>query len=165
MEGFRDVSCGARLPIDVRWLARSNLFTHEWHSAVCTPADLRLVCVDEDTRMSQRSSTTIARDNLRLRPSYRLFVDQVNGGHWTWLLRTQLSLSCVVDCSHLIFHDRLLKTGTNHCLCSRLLASRPRSSTIWRLHVLHLQTLLDRFLQCFVSASARMHWQCIRARH
>ncbi len=51
---------------------------HERKSTVCTPVDLWLVDIDEDPWVTQRPSTSIARDNPCVRPSHRLFVDQID---------------------------------------------------------------------------------------
>lgn len=40
----------------------SSRVTHEWKTAVCASADLGLVYVDEDSRMSEGSSSTVAGD-------------------------------------------------------------------------------------------------------
>lgn len=35
--------------------------TYEWYTAVCAPANLRLVYVDEDTGVAERTAASVAR--------------------------------------------------------------------------------------------------------
>ena len=59
--------------------------SHEWQATVSTPADLGLVYVDEDSRMSQWPSTTVTGHNPRLCPSHGLLVNEVDGCFWLGL--------------------------------------------------------------------------------
>lgn len=93
MEGILQVRirgdvCDVRLPGNMSVLhpqeghcsySRRESITHKWKTTVCAHADLGLVCVDEDSGVSQWSSTSIARHYSVVCPSYRLLVDQVNG--------------------------------------------------------------------------------------
>ena len=63
--------------------------TYEWHAAVATGVDRGLVCVDEDTRVSKRSSATVARHDLLLGPAHRLLVNELDGCHRSRLCHCQ----------------------------------------------------------------------------
>lgn len=52
--------------------------THKGKTAVCTPADLRLVDVDKYLGMAQGTPTSITGDSPCVCPSYGLFVDEIN---------------------------------------------------------------------------------------
>ena len=56
--------------------------SYKGQTAVSTPADLGLVHVDEDFRMSQWSSTSITGYHPCLCPSYGLLVNETDGGFW-----------------------------------------------------------------------------------
>jgi hypothetical protein len=49
--------------------------TYKWETAVCTPADLGLIQINEYPWMTQWSTTAIAGDHALFPPSYGLFVD------------------------------------------------------------------------------------------
>lgn len=59
-----------------------------WNPTVCAPAYLRLVQVDEYSRMAQRTAAPVAGNAFRIYPPYRLLVNQLNGciGLRLWLL-------------------------------------------------------------------------------
>ena len=59
--------------------------TYERQSTVGTHVYLWLVCVDEDPRMAQWASTTIARNHLVMRPAHGLLMYQLDRGVWLWL--------------------------------------------------------------------------------
>lgn len=59
--------------------------TYIWQSTVCAHAHLRLVCVDEYSWMTKRSTSTITCDRFGADPSDGLFVDQVNSCIRLWL--------------------------------------------------------------------------------
>jgi hypothetical protein len=59
--------------------------THKWQPAVLAGADHRLVCVDEDPRMSQWTTAAVTGDSPLLGPSHGLFMDQLDGSIWLWL--------------------------------------------------------------------------------
>ena len=63
MAGFQDVFGDVRLPkfqsVSIHLERYMKIVTHKWHAAVRAPADLRLVGVDEDARVSQWPSTAI----------------------------------------------------------------------------------------------------------
>lgn len=60
--------------------------TYERKSTICAPTDLGLVDVNEYPRMAQWPTSSIAHDRPRLRPSYGLFVYQINGSLGLWLI-------------------------------------------------------------------------------
>ena len=63
--------------------------TYEWHAAVATGVDRGLVCVDEDTRVSKRSSAAVARNDLLLGPAHRLLVNELDSCHRSRLCHYQ----------------------------------------------------------------------------
>ena len=63
--------------------------TYIWHTTVSACADLRLVCVDEDTRVAKRASATIARNDTLLGPAHGLLVNEVDGCHRSRLRHCQ----------------------------------------------------------------------------
>jgi hypothetical protein len=63
--------------------------THIWHAAVGAGANLRLVCVDEDTGVTKRSSASVTRNDLLLRPAHGLLVNEVDGSQ-----RSRLRVHC-----------------------------------------------------------------------
>lgn len=54
--------------------------THERQSAVCAPADLRLVHVDEDAGVAEGTASAVAGDGAVVGPADGLLVDEVDGG-------------------------------------------------------------------------------------
>ena len=70
----------ARTPI-----SQLRLGSHEGQATVCTPADLGLVYIDEDSRMSQWPSTTVTGYNPRLCPSHGLLMNEIDGCFWLGL--------------------------------------------------------------------------------
>ena len=96
----RAPSCSSRLPVGksiVRYCSDSKHHlrfgiqcgsgdeTYEWQAAVCAPADLWLIDVDEDSGVTQWTSSTVARDLTSLDPAHGLFVNQLNGCIRSWL--------------------------------------------------------------------------------
>jgi len=71
------------------WLLAESLATpstaYIWQTAVGTPVYLRLVGVDKDLWVTKCTTASIASHNLLVRPSHRLFVNQVDRSHWPWL--------------------------------------------------------------------------------
>lgn len=59
--------------------------TYEWKTAVCAPADLGLVGVDEDPGMAERAASTIAGNNALVCPANGLLMDEVDGSVWARL--------------------------------------------------------------------------------
>lgn len=59
--------------------------TYIWESTVCALADLRLVCVDENSWMTKSPTSAITGNRFGADPSDRLFVDQVNCCIGSWL--------------------------------------------------------------------------------
>lgn len=123
--------------------------TYVWHTAVRAPANLRLVGIDEDTRMTQGPSAAIAGDYALLRPADRLLVDQVNRGIRPWL--RVLSAPTSTDqlhfvCAYLVLHNTLLKSRPDHRLLPRLLAPTPNHFPVGRLHHPQLLPLFRTFL-------------------
>ena len=56
--------------------------TYIWQSTVSALADLRLVCVDKDSWMTERPTSTITGNGFSADPSDGLLVDQVNSCIW-----------------------------------------------------------------------------------
>ena len=67
--------------------------THIWQAAVGAPADLWLVHVDEDARVSSRTASTIARYHALVHPLDRLLVDEINGRVRTGLFNYRTTMS------------------------------------------------------------------------
>jgi hypothetical protein len=59
--------------------------TYEWESAVCAPADLRLVDVDEDPRVAEGAAASVAGHDAVVYPADGLLVDEFDGGVWAGL--------------------------------------------------------------------------------
>lgn len=59
--------------------------TYKRETAVCAPADLGLVGVDEDPGVAERAASTVARNNALVCPADRLLVDEVDSGVWARL--------------------------------------------------------------------------------
>lgn len=76
--------------------------THKWQSTVRAHVDLRLIHIDEDLRMPQWSSPTVARHNPLVRPADRLLMDQINSGIGSRLSQNHISLSPLRAKFHLI---------------------------------------------------------------
>lgn len=124
-------------------------FTHVWHAAVSAPADLRLVDIDKDARVTEWATAAVARDGALIRPANGLLVDEVNRRQWTWLANQisydcpQTSQTCV---SYLVLHNSLLESRPDHCLCARLLAPTPYHFSVRSLHHTPPLAILDAFL-------------------
>jgi hypothetical protein len=71
--------------------------TYEWKTAVRAPANLRLVHVDEDLWVSERSTPAVTRDHALVRPADGLLVDELDGGIGTGLSYMQ---SVELNCSY-----------------------------------------------------------------
>ena len=77
---FQGACGGGYAPVDGQQrLTVTRIHTYKRHAAVRAPADLRLVDVDEDARVSQRPAAAIACHHAFVRPPHRLLVDQLNG--------------------------------------------------------------------------------------
>ena len=59
--------------------------TYKRHATVSTPAYLRLVEIDEDSRMAKRATAAVTRDGAPFTPAHGLLVDEVDGGKGSWL--------------------------------------------------------------------------------
>lgn len=121
--------------------------SHKRQSTVSAHANLWLVDVDKDPGMTQWTSASVTGYYPCLRPSHRLFVDQVDGCFW---LRLYSTLRCqpphrsqskpssrqmaFFSKDYLILHNSLFKSGSTHCPLSRLLAPAPRVFAIGGLH-------------------------------
>lgn len=91
----RDVLCASRVPIRVSIYSSLGspealkkqewTMTYEWQAAVCAPADLWLVYVDEDPWVAQGPATTVTFDSAVVCPTNGLLVDELNGSVWAWL--------------------------------------------------------------------------------
>lgn len=80
-------SCGVCVPRLVSEKLGNVVVTNPYigQATICAPTDLWFVHVDEDPRMTEGATTTIAGHTLRIYPSDRLFVNEVNSCIWTWL--------------------------------------------------------------------------------
>lgn len=81
----------------------------KWLSTVIARSDLRLVCVDEDSGMAERPTSTITDDCPAVSPFDCLVVHEFDGSMGS---RLQIKV-------------RLLKQGTSHCFRPGLLTPRP----------------------------------------
>jgi hypothetical protein len=59
--------------------------TYKWKTAVCAPANLRLVDVDEDPGVSERAASSVARNGTLMCPANGLLVDEFDGSIWAGL--------------------------------------------------------------------------------
>ena len=59
--------------------------TYKWQPAVGAPANLRLIHVDEDLRVSERAAPAIALYGALLGPANGLLMDEVDGRIWPGL--------------------------------------------------------------------------------
>jgi hypothetical protein len=57
----------------------------ERKTAVCAPADLRLIYVDEDPGVAERTTASVAFYGTVVCPADGLLVDELDGGVWTGL--------------------------------------------------------------------------------
>jgi hypothetical protein len=81
---------GVRGPIKYQRYSRSQDFcyeegTYEGNSAVCAPANLGLIRVDEDPRVTKGTTASIARHDALVCPANGLLVDEFDGSVWTGL--------------------------------------------------------------------------------
>lgn len=96
--------------------------THVWQTAISAPAYLWLAGVDEDSRMTKRTSTSVASYHALICPSYRLLVNEINGSIWSWLVA---SVPCLLP-RHILYH-----TCTSMIVCSNLGPDMAISRGIW----------------------------------
>lgn len=92
--------------------------TYKRQTAISAHIDLWLVDIYEDPGMSQWATTTIAADELLVRPSDGLLVNKTNGSLRPWLM----------------LHHRLLEPRSRHRSLPRLLAPTPDCSPVRRLY-------------------------------
>ena len=87
----RDACGGARVPVLESMICTStscqnvSVLTYKWQTAVGTEADLWLIDIDEDPRVAQWPSSTIARHFAVMCPAYGLLVDELDCGEWSRL--------------------------------------------------------------------------------
>lgn len=67
--------------------------TYVWNTAVCAPADLWPVDVDEDSGVAERASAAVAGRGAALDPADWLLVNELDGGVWARLFHAIVS-SC-----------------------------------------------------------------------
>lgn len=99
--------------------------TYKWQSAVCAPADLGLVHVDKDLGVSERSASTVARDDAVVGPANGLLVDQFDGSVWARLVFSS------VDCPALLLH-RFIPMALPKC---RFRISHTSGIRCYRFHI------------------------------
>lgn len=68
------------LPENSRALRLVLNCTYIWKATICALIDLWLIKVDEDPRVTKRSTTTITHNGSLLGPSDGLLVNEVDGG-------------------------------------------------------------------------------------
>jgi len=59
--------------------------TYERKTAVCAPADLRLIGVDEDPGVAEGTTSAVAGDDALVCPADGLLMNEVNGSIWARL--------------------------------------------------------------------------------
>jgi hypothetical protein len=72
---------------------RDSRGTYERQTAVCAPADLGLICVDEDLGVAEGTAAAIAGNDAVVSPADGLLVDEVDSGIWAGLY-TSPSANC-----------------------------------------------------------------------
>lgn len=171
------VLVGLLYPVSTFFSSSSHSETYKWQTAVCAPADLWLVQVDEDSWVSQWSTTAITGHDTLLGPCDWLLVNQVNGCVWAWLRSIVLAIGChfrsycllslprtaMPRYPYLILHNSLLKAWANHGLCAWLLAPAPCGSTVWRLRDSLLLSSKWIFYQSLILLTSSVRGQCIGA--
>lgn len=75
--------------------------SYEWQTTICAEANLRLVYVDEDSGVAERTASSVAGHNALLGPVYGLLVDQLDGCQWAWLSFCQPLASHLICSSHI----------------------------------------------------------------
>lgn len=80
-------SCGVCVPafVSEKAVGDVEMDPYVWQATICAPADLWLINVDEDPRMTEWTTTAVTGYTLRIHPSDRLFVNEVYGRVWAWL--------------------------------------------------------------------------------
>jgi hypothetical protein len=63
----------------------SVLLVGKRNTAVCAPADLRLIHIDEDPGVPERTTASVAGYGAVVCPADGLLVDELDGGVWTGL--------------------------------------------------------------------------------
>lgn len=111
--------------------------TYKRKSAVAAGGNFRLVGVDEDLRMAQRTAAAVAADDSALGPADGLSMDEFDGSHGLRLYIYQhCSLFPFVTVSpNLIFHNSLLETRARHGLLPGGLACGPGVGAVRGLEV------------------------------
>jgi hypothetical protein len=71
----------------LRSVSRNQILdmTYKRNTAVCAPADLGLIGVDEDPGMTERAASTVAGNDALVCPANRLLVDEFDSGVWARL--------------------------------------------------------------------------------
>jgi hypothetical protein len=145
--------------------------TYEWQTAVRAPANLRLIHVDEDPRVAQRTASAVAGYDALVCPADGLLVDEFDGGVGAGLVIELLAMPCTnapspfLGCrprtipnhtleiygeAYLILHNTLLKPRPTHRNLPRLLAPAPNALIIRRLLRPHALRVRDILLQHLV---------------
>ena len=104
MAGTLDASCYVRLPGN-QVSTKETLFArrvgkdqaYKWQAAVCAPADLWLVGIDEYPRVTQRSPTPIASNDFVMCPADGLLVYQVDRCIWLRLKKKPCISAGAID--------------------------------------------------------------------
>lgn len=80
-------SCGVCVPITVSEQRTNGTKTNAyiWQATICAPANLWFVDIDEDLRVTERTTATITSYKSFIDPSHRLFVNEVYGCIRSWL--------------------------------------------------------------------------------
>ena len=139
--------------------------------------------------MTQWATTAVTLDHSFLLPSYRLFVNQLNGCIWLrlyvgfWSAKSCQfvgnkqkayllpKMSTVSSLKHLrpgrtdlIFHDRLFEARTRHGPLPRELAGGPGCGTVWCLKEGATLARLRQFLERRIPCTYRVDGYCIGRR-
>ena len=146
--------------------------SYERKTAVTAGGDLRLVHVDENLGVTQRTTTSVTASNSLLGPANGLFVDELDGGHGLGLERKYayqpICPSFPSDANtdwpkkkrsrytHLQLHNGLLETRTGHSPLSRLLAGCPCVGAVGGLEVTVALARLGLLLQGCIPRSNRI---------
>jgi hypothetical protein len=175
--GTRGAFGGVRGPINCQNHANESFIqnergTYEWKTAVCAPADLGLVHVDEDPWVTERATSSIARHGALVCPANRLLVNEFDRGVWAGLImssRQQILHNLYHSSAHispihpnspshpqnsnptyLILHNTLLKPRPTHGNLPGLLTPAPNALVIRRLLRPHALSIRHIFLQHLV---------------
>lgn len=70
---------------DTMQFVSKKMNTYKRQTAVCAPADLGLICVDEDPGVSEGTTASVTGYSAVVCPADGLLVDELDGGIWARL--------------------------------------------------------------------------------